>query len=65
MIISRLTPASASTSGAATTRPGPCTPPATALSPGYYRAAIAHIRAQTPGARLFVFSDEIDWAKVN
>lgn len=34
-------------------------------SPAYYRAAEDHLRLQLPDARLFVFSDDPDWAEQN
>jgi hypothetical protein len=36
-----------------------------ACSPGYYAAAIEHIRARQRAPRLFVFSDDIAWVKEN
>jgi hypothetical protein len=33
--------------------------------PAYYDKAICHIRNQVPGTTLFVFSDEMDWARKN
>jgi hypothetical protein len=42
---------------AATTRThGLCTP-------GYYRAALSRLAAEAPGARIFVFSDDLDWCR--
>jgi hypothetical protein len=32
-------------------------------SPGYYRAALARLAAAAPGARVFVFSDDIPWCR--
>jgi hypothetical protein len=32
-------------------------------SPGYYRAALARLAAAEPGARVFVFSDDIPWCR--
>ena len=32
---------------------------------GYYRAAIEYMNTHVPGGKLFVFSDDIEWAKAN